>query len=235
MSKKLEIIAIDGPSGVGKSTVSKKIAARLGYTYLDTGAMYRAVGFHLKHQKVDLENVEAIAASLDNIKLCLLPSQNEASEAGIMLNMEDISDKIRTPEMSMLASRVSALSVVRTVLTRMQREIGLQERIVAEGRDVGTTVFPDAAYKYFLDGDIQVRSSRRVKQLRESGLDADKETILAMIRKRDKDDSERDISPLRKADDALLIDTTSITIEDVCDIILTDVLQQKTFESGKNL
>jgi cytidylate kinase len=226
MPKKRDIIALDGPSGVGKSTISRKIAAMLGYTYLDTGAMYRAVGLYMKLHKVDLKDSEAVAAGLKNISIQLLPPGNEVEDAGVILNGEEVSKAIRTPEMSMIASKVSAIPSVRNKLTEMQRKIGSQGRIVAEGRDVGTVVFPDAAHKFFLDADIHERARRRVRQLHLGGDDhVGEEETLEMISQRDRDDSERSMAPLRKAEDAHLIDTTGITIEDVCKRILGVVLQ----------
>ena len=254
MYRKKEIITLDGPSGVGKSTISRKIAATLGYTYLDTGAMYRAVGLHLKQMGVDIGDWSAVAANLDTLTIRLLPAGNELSDAGVLLNGVDVSnqirtpemsmlasrdefsdagvllngidvsDQIRTPEMSMLASRVSAIPAVRAKLTEMQRAIGSQGRLVAEGRDLGTVVFPNAAHKFFLDADIQERARRRVRQLRLHGSQADEKEILEMICQRDRDDSERSVAPLRKAEDAFLIDTTGITIEEVCTRILQRVL-----------
>lgn len=224
MPKKRDIIALDGPSGVGKSTISRIIAAALGYTYLDTGAMYRAVGLYLKLHGIDLEDSEAVAVGLKNISIQLLPNGNQANDTGVILNGEDVSKAIRTPEISMLASKVSAIPAVRYKLTEMQRKIGLQGRVVAEGRDVGTVVFPDAAYKFFLDADIHERARRRVRQLHVCGSQVEEEEILKMISRRDRDDSERSMAPLRKAEDALLIDTTGITINDVCERILQVVL-----------
>jgi CMP/dCMP kinase len=235
MLKKKEIITLDGPSGVGKSTISRRIAAALGYTYLDTGAMYRAVGLHLEQMGVDIGDMGAVAANLDTLSIRLLPARDEFSDAGVILNDVDISDRIRTPQMSMLASRVSAIPAVRTKLTEMQREIGSREMIVAEGRDVGTVVFPDAAYKFFLDADVQERARRRVRQLRLQGKPADEKETLEMIRQRDKDDSERSVAPLRKAEDALLIDTTGIAIEEVCAGILKKVLSGKPSKPGKSM
>ena len=235
MHKKKEIITLDGPSGVGKSTISRRIAAALGYTYLDTGAMYRAVGLHLEQMGVDIGDMNAVAANLDTLTIRLLPARSELGDTGVILNGVDISDRIRTPEMSMLASRVSAIPAVRTKLTEMQREIGAQERIVAEGRDVGTVVFPDAAYKFFLDADIQERARRRVRQLRLHGSHVDEKEILEMIRQRDKDDSERSVAPLRKAEDALLIDTTDGTIEEICAEILKKVLSGNQQKPGKSM
>jgi CMP/dCMP kinase len=221
--KKKEIVTLDGPSGVGKSTISRKIAAILGYSYLDTGAMYRAVGLYLQRHEVDIDNSEAVTTCLENISIRLLPAEKEEGETGVLLNNEEVSKKIRTPEMSMLASKVSALPEVRAKLTEMQREIAIQGKIVAEGRDIGTVVFPDAAHKFFLDADVEERARRRIRQLDLDGDRATEERILEMIRKRDRDDSERSVAPLKKADDALLIDTTCITIDEVCEKILQKI------------
>ena len=223
MPEKTNIITLDGPSGVGKSTISRRIAAQLGYTYLDTGAMYRAVGFYLKTQSVDIDNSENVATCLRDITLQLLPARDEISDAGVILNGRDISDRIRTPEISMLASRVSAIPAVRMKLTEMQRQIGAEGRVVAEGRDTGTVVFPEAAHKFFLDADIRERAHRRIRQMRLTGATVDEREVLAMIQKRDRDDSERSIAPLKKAEDALLIDTTGLTIEEVCSEILRNI------------
>ncbi|MDR3631940.1 MAG: (d)CMP kinase [Desulfocapsaceae bacterium] len=223
MPEKTNIITLDGPSGVGKSTISRRIAAQLGYTYLDTGAMYRAVGFYLKTQSVDIDNFENVSACLGDITIRLLPARDEISDAGVILNGRDISDRIRTPEISMLASRVSTIPAVRMKLTEMQRQIGAEGRVVAEGRDTGTVVFPEAAHKFFLDADIRERAHRRIRQMRLTGAAVDEREVFEMIQKRDRDDSERSIAPLKKAEDALLIDTTGLTIEEVCSEILHNI------------
>lgn len=215
MSEKQNIITIDGPAGVGKSTISRKIAAALDFTYLDTGAMYRGVAFFLHKKGVDTSSEEMVAAALEQLNLELLPAQDEHSEVGVLINGEDVSREIRTPEMSMAASKVSALGVVRQKLTSMQRAIGEQGKIVAEGRDTGTVVFPGAAYKFFLDAQPQERARRRVEQLREGGAEVDEQEILALTLERDKNDRERSIAPLRQADDAVVIDTTRLDIEEV--------------------
>lgn len=223
MSDKQDIITIDGPSGVGKSTVSRKVAAVKGFTYLDTGAMYRGVGLFLVRQQVDLNDVEAIAEKLTSLELLLLPATDEKSDVGVIVNGENISEAIRTPDMAMVASRVSAIPVVREVLTKMQREYGDTGRIVAEGRDTGTVVFPGAAYKFFLDADPEERAERRFRQLIENGVDADLNEILAMTIERDKNDRQRDIAPLKQAVDAMLIDTTSMNIDQVVVAILGEI------------
>lgn len=220
MSEKKNIITIDGPAGVGKSTVSRKVAAAIGFAYLDTGAMYRAVGFYLKRCGVDLEDQGNIEETLKQLDLKLIAAVNEQSDVGVLVNGEDVGAAIRTPEMAMLASRVSEVPVVRKILTEIQRGYGKKGRIVAEGRDTGTVVFPDAAYKFFLDAKPQERAKRRVEQLRRTGASADLPEILAMTVERDKNDRNRSIAPLKQAEDALLIDTTEISIEEVVARIL---------------
>jgi len=220
MSEKQSIITIDGPAGVGKSTVSRRVAAATGYTYLDTGAMYRGVGLFLQQEKVNLEDSEEIAKKLSQLDLELLPAQTETGDVGVKLNGVDVSRSIRTPEMAMVASKVSALFEVREFLTRMQREYGIRGRVVAEGRDTGTVVFPLASHKFFLDAEPAERSRRRCAQLQAKGQDADYETILSMTLERDKNDREREIAPLRQAADGVYIDTTQISIEEVVGKIL---------------
>ena len=209
------IITIDGPAGVGKSTISRKVAARYGYTYLDTGAMYRAVAWYLVQYGIDIDNSADVESVLDDITITLLPAKNEGDDVGVLLNGENISAQIRTPEISMIASTVSALPAVREKLTAMQRQIGAQGRVVAEGRDTGTVVFPEASNKFYLDARPEARAGRRALQLRERGETVDEEKLLEMTIARDKQDSEREIAPLKKADDAVLVDTTDLTADQV--------------------
>jgi len=220
MSDRLPIVTIDGPSGVGKSTISRKVAARLGFTYLDTGAMYRAVALKCQLQGVDTGNEEALQKLLDNIDMELIPAPDEGEEVQVLLDGVNVSDQIRTQEISMLASAVSALKPVREKLTKMQQEMGVTGNIVAEGRDTGTVVFPCAAWKIYLDATPEERTDRRVKQLRGRGQEADEKEILAQIIKRDRDDSERTIAPLRAAPDAVHIDSTHLAPEEVLQEIL---------------
>lgn len=215
MSDKQRIITIDGPAGVGKSSVSRKVAALAGFTYLDTGAMYRGVGLFLQEEKVDLTNEHEIEEKLNHLTLDLIPAEDELDDVGVCINGRDVSSIIRSPEMSMIASKVSAQPVVRRMLTTLQREIGVKGCIVAEGRDTGTVVFPLAAYKFFLDAKPEERARRRYAQLKVKGESADYDEILEMTLIRDKNDSERQIAPLKQAEDAVRIDTTAISIDDV--------------------
>ncbi len=217
------VITIDGPSGVGKSTVSRTIAVETGRTYLDTGAMYRGVAFYFLHLDFDFDDEERIKRQLHSITLELLSPQSATSDVGVLLNGEDISSRIRTPELSMAASKISALASVRSFLTKMQRNIGKKGGIVAEGRDMGTVVFPDAEYKYFLDATAEERCQRRARQLRQKGGIVNETVLLQQIIQRDKNDSERAVAPLKKADDAVYLDTTTLSLQEVCDRILADV------------
>ncbi|MBU1568637.1 MAG: (d)CMP kinase [Proteobacteria bacterium] len=223
MSKK-NIITIDGPSGVGKSTVSRKVAAATGFTYLDTGAMYRAVGLYLKRYGVDLDSKEDIASAMNTLDLLLIPAVNDQSDVGVFINGEDVSNTIRTPEMAMIASHVSAVPLVREILTEIQRGYGGKGKIVAEGRDIGTVVFPDALHKFFLDATPEERARRRVEQLQKNGVVANLQQILKQTLERDKNDRNRAVAPLRQAEDALLIDTTEITLEAVVLRILGEIV-----------
>ncbi len=214
------IITIDGPSGVGKSSVSRKIAAATGFTYLDTGAMYRGVGWYFLHRHVSFDDIKAMAARLKELHLDLLPAADELSDVGVLVNGENISAAIRTPEMAMVASKVSAIPLVREILTDIQRSYGEKGKIVAEGRDTGTVVFPQAAHKFFLDALPGERAGRRYRQLQARGMAADFNQILSMTLERDKNDSERAVAPLLQAPDAHRIDTTGITVDQVVEKIL---------------
>ncbi len=221
-----QIVTIDGPSGVGKSTVSRAVAARLGYTYLDTGAMYRAVAWKCRQEGVSPDDEQGVARLLDDLDIRLLPPEREGDDVRVLVDGRDVSREIRTPEMAMAASRVSALGVVRQRLTRMQQEMGAAGRIVAEGRDTGTVVFPRAAWKFFLDAAPGERARRRAEQLRQRGQEVDEEEILAQIIQRDRDDRQRTIAPLRAAPDAIHIDTTNLDLDQVVDLILSHIRQK---------
>jgi cytidylate kinase len=227
MCEKQELVTIDGPSGVGKSTVSKKVAAILGYTYLDTGAMYRGAGYFLKAEGVDLKNAEETRNALSRLELQLVLPGPDKDDVGVIVNGRDVSEEVRSPDMAMVASKVSAIPIVRQILTDLQKSYGKTGKIVAEGRDMGTVVFPQAAYKFFLDARPEVRAARRVRQLQLRGVEADYLEILEMTRLRDKNDSEREIAPLKCAADAIRVDTTEMTLEEVVAAIIGAVREKQ--------
>lgn len=206
------IIAIDGPSGSGKSTVAKLLASRLGYMYIDTGAMYRAVALQAKRDSVDINDSSALNRLCNNVKLEFVPDNGGLRT---ILNGEDVSEAIRTPEMSMAASDISARKEVREALLVLQRRMGEKGGVVLEGRDVGTVIFPNAEAKFFLDASLEERGKRRYKELAAKGMDVTLEQTIEDVRKRDDNDSSREIAPLKKADDAVVVDSTGLGIEEV--------------------
>jgi CMP/dCMP kinase len=212
---KQRIVTIDGPSGGGKSTVSRVLAAKLHFTYLDTGAMYRAVAHQCQEKGIDPDDNRQLERLLTSLRIELLPPEPGGDDVRVLVDGREVGDQLRTPEMGMLASRVSALPLVRKTLTRMQQEIGAGGRIVAEGRDTGTVVFPEAAWKFFLDASPEVRAHRRAAQMRSKGEEVDEQQLLAQIIQRDKDDRERAIAPLKAAPDAQTIDSTGLPAEEV--------------------
>jgi len=229
MAEKKNIVTIDGPSGAGKSTISKLLAARLRYTYLDTGAMYRVVGLQVLRGGLDLEDLgarEKLASLLAALDMTLAPGE-EGKETRAFLDGEDVSAAIRTPEMAMVASRVSAQAEVRKKLTEMQRTIGNNGAIVAEGRDMGTIVFPDAMHKFFLDASPMERAKRRQKQLAENGRKIEYQELLAQIQKRDEDDSNRALAPLQPAEDAVIIDSSEMNIDEVVSFMLAAINEKQ--------
>ena len=213
---RLNIITIDGPAGAGKSTVSKELARRLGYTYLDTGAMYRAVAWAAGQKGVDVGDEKALSELCNDLKLGFQGDR-------ILVNGQDVSSFIRTPEMDGLSSAVSRVAVVREYLTGMQRELGRQGRLVAEGRDMGTVVFPKAAHKFFLSATAGERAKRRKMQMENQGEEVAYEEILAQIEARDLADSTRSIAPLQAAPDCIVIDSSDLTVEDVLEKIVTEM------------
>ena len=203
-----KIIAVDGPAGAGKSTVSKIVAARLGYTYIDTGAMYRAVALKVFQSG---KSVEDVTQDID-IKL--------DGAARVFLDGREVTKEIRTPEVSRGASDVAKVGFVRKKLTELQREMAAQGSVIMDGRDIGTQVLPNADLKIFLTATVEERARRRFEELKAKNFDADFDKIKKEISLRDKQDSEREIAPLAQAEDALLLDSTSLTIEQVVEKIL---------------
>ena len=219
--KKGLIITIDGPSGVGKSTVAKSVAKHLGLTYLDTGAMYRAIALQVKRNPLNIDNEEELSSLLGNTDIKVV--NNEDNVLIITLNNEDITGKIRSPEISQLSSDVATKSLVRKKLVEIQREIGLNGNIVVEGRDMGTYVFPDADFKFYLDATIEERAKRRKNQLIETGHNIGEDKMINEIELRDKQDKERLESPLHPAPNAVIIDTTNLIADEVTNRIIAEV------------
>lgn len=204
-------IAIDGPSGAGKSTIAKALASSLGFIYVDTGAIYRTVGLYMYRIGVSTEDAAGIEAHLCEVH----PELRHADGVQKMfLNGEDVTDKIRTPIISKYASVVSAVPAVRAFLFRMQRDLADTHNVIMDGRDIGTVILPEAQVKIFLTASAEARADRRVKQLAEKGETCDYAEILAAIRERDARDSGRDIAPLKAADDAVLLDTSELNLEE---------------------
>jgi len=218
---KLSVVTIDGPAGVGKSSVSREVAAALGYNYLDTGAMYRAVAVFAHDAGIADTDSEAMAHALTDLRLTF--TLGKAGSARVFVNGLDVTDRLRLPEMSLASSRVSALPPVRQKLGAMQREIGEAGRVVAEGRDMGTVVFPTAAHKFFLDAKPEIRARRRALQLQAIDRQVDEEEILRQIIQRDRQDSERRIAKLRPAATAIIIDTGDKTQAEVVRMIVDQV------------
>jgi cytidylate kinase len=206
------IVTIDGPVGTGKSTIGRLLARKKRLTYLDTGAMYRVVALEAQKKGVDSGDEKLLQELCSHVEIFF---KQEGDGQRVFSYGRDVTDEIRTPEISMLASRVSAVKTVREALVKLQREIGKKGGIVVEGRDAGTVIFPNARFKFYLDATLEVRAKRRYKELVEKNIKVDYIDILQDIEKRDSDDSSRDISPLKPAAAAAVIDTTEMTIEDV--------------------
>ena len=222
------IVAIDGNSGCGKSTTAKAVAKALGYIYIDTGAMYRAVTLYFIRNNVDFKKPEAVAVALPNVQISFkFNPELERNEA--YLNNENVEAEIRGMEVSNLVSPVSEISAVRRKLVEQQREMGLKKGIVMDGRDIGTVVFPQAELKIFMSANLETRAKRRKLELEEKGKDVAIEDVLANLSNRDRIDSSRADSPLKKAEDAYEIDTSEITIDQQVELVLKHVksVQQK--------
>jgi cytidylate kinase len=214
------IIAIDGPSGAGKSTLAKRLARELGFIYLDTGAMYRALALKVLRQGVDLADDARLARLVESTEIDL---QEDNGTLEVLLDGINVAHEIRTPEVSQMASKVSALKVVRARMLALQRGMGQRGNVVAEGRDIGTVVFPNAEVKIFLEASAEERARRRCAELRAAGRPADLQETLREMEERDKRDSERDLAPLRMADDAFRIDSSNATADAVAAKVLAKI------------
>ena len=224
MKKNGLVIAIDGPSGAGKSTTARRLAERLGYIYIDTGAMYRAIGWKAKREGIDQADEAGLADLCGRTEVTIKKDNNDPrfSVDGI-----DVTGELRTPEMGMMASAVSRSPAVRARLLTLQRELGRGGGVVMDGRDIGTVVFPDADVKFYLEASAGERGRRRYLELKAKGMDVDRAQITKEIEERDRQDSGRALAPLKKADDALLIDSSSMSIDDVLDRMLSEIEKAK--------
>ena len=214
-------IAIDGPSGAGKSTISRKAAEMFGFIYVDTGAIYRTIGLAAKTHGVSLDDKRSVISMLPKLKIEL--KYNDAGEQHMYLDGRDVSRDIRLPEVSMLASKVSAVPEVRAFLVDMQRDMAKRYDVIMDGRDIGTVILPDADLKIFLTADVNDRARRRYEELCAKGIEKPFEEVLAEMKQRDEQDTERAAAPLKAADDAVMLDTSGNTLEEsvaeVCRLI----------------
>lgn len=210
-------IAIDGPAGAGKSTIAKMVAKQLGFVYVDTGAMFRSMALYMLRNQVNLEDVEAVRTACGQITITITYVNGEQQ---VILNGENVSGLIRTEEVGNTASRIAVYEPVRTKLLELQRELARKENVIMDGRDIGTAVLPEAQTKIYLTASSAERARRRVAQLSENGVTADFAEVEADIKKRDEQDMNREIAPLRQAEDATLIDSSDMSVEEVVAAII---------------
>ena len=222
MNKKQYAVAIDGPSGAGKSTLARAAAERLGILYVDTGAIYRTIGLYVQRRGIDPKDTAAVLAALPDIRIGM--DHDADGMQRMLLNGEDVTADIRLPEISMYASAVSAIQGVRDFLMEMQRSLARERSVIMDGRDIGTVVLPDADVKIFLYADVEVRAKRRELELRQRGTPKPYEEVLREMEERDYNDTHRAAAPLRSADDAIMVDTSSMDF-DASLALLLDVIR----------
>ena len=222
MNERRYAVAVDGPSGAGKSTLAKAAAERLGILYVDTGAIYRTIGLYVQRRGIDPQDTSAVLAALPDIHIAMEHDGDGLQR--MLLNGEDVSADIRLPEISMYASAVSAIQGVRDFLMEMQRSLARAHSVIMDGRDIGTVVLPDADVKIFLYADVEVRAKRRELELRQRGTPKPYEEVLREMEERDYNDTHRAAAPLRAADDAIMVDTSSMDF-DASLALLLDVIR----------
>lgn len=218
-------VAIDGPAGAGKSTIARTAAKNLGYIYVDTGALYRAVGVYSLRHGFDTKNADTVASTLPDIQVEL---KFLGDIQHVFLNGEDVSEEIRTPDASMAASDVSAVPAVRQFLFDLQQDIAKQNNCIMDGRDIGTVVLPDAQVKIFLTASPEARAQRRYKELQEKGASDTYEAVLADLKQRDYNDSHRAVAPLKPAEDSVLVDTTALNLEKSVEKVISVIRNKMT-------
>ncbi len=227
MKSKEPVITIDGASGTGKGTVSQLLAARLGWNFLDSGALYRVLAIAAQKHSVALDNEKALEVLGEHLDVQFIANPDKSPQ--IILESEDITNTIRTEVVGNMASMVAALPAVRASLLSRQRAFRESPGLVTDGRDMGTVVFPNAEHKFFLTASPEIRAERRYKQLKEQGLDVNLGSLLEELRQRDKRDSERAIAPLKPAEDAIIIDTDYLPVVQVVEKILEEISRKKAF------
>lgn len=217
-------IAIDGPSGAGKSTLARRAAKEFGFLYVDTGAIYRTLGLAAHRRGIDCHDEAAVSAILPELDIHM--AYNDAGEQCMYLDGEDVSAAIRAPEISICASDVSSLPAVRAFLLDMQRKTARESSVIMDGRDIGTVVLPDAELKIYLTASAEARAERRFKELQAKGVETDFDAVLKDIEYRDYQDTHREIAPLRRAEDAVLLDTSSIGLEESCERLYATIREK---------
>jgi len=210
-------VAIDGPAGAGKSTVARKVAEKLGYIYVDTGAMYRTVTLKAIRAGADMDNAQALADIAGRVDIRLVP---EPGGQKVFMDGEDVTDPIRAQDVTRLVSQVAAVPDIRDVLVRLQQDIARERGVVMDGRDIGTNVLPDAEVKVYMTASVRIRAERRWKELKDKEPNVTVESLMEAITERDKSDSERAAAPLRQAEDAVLLDTSEMTADEAADRIV---------------
>jgi cytidylate kinase len=218
------IVAIDGPSAAGKSTAGTRVAKRLGYLYIESGAFYRALAWKAREQGIDPSDNGGLQRLSGT---AVIEVVRRPDGARILVDQRDVTDALRTPEMSRIAAQIASNPLVREPMLRLQRTLAKDGGVVMEGRDIGTVVFPDADVKFYLDADTRVRGERRYKELRAKGMDVDLQTTIDEIVARDRKDMTREVAPLRKADDAIAVDSTGLTLDEVVDTMVAAVERRR--------
>ena len=218
------VVAIDGPAGTGKGTITSLISKEMGLVNIDTGATYRCVALYAIRNNIKLEETEKIIASLENIKIDM---KNENGEQKVFLNGEDVSKEIRSKEVTLIVSQVSSIKEVRYKMVEIQRNLAKGKNVIMEGRDITTVVFPNADVKIYMDAEEKERAKRRYKELQEKGIEMSYEEVLKNIRARDKNDREKEVGALKIAEDAIYLDTTNLSIEEVKNKVKEIILSKK--------
>ena len=214
------IIAIDGPAGSGKGTITKRVANKIGFLRLDTGALYRCLTLEVIRNKIEINDIQKMVDIVRNMKIEFVPNEDMNELDYVFLNKENVTKEIRSNEVNNIISVISSIKEVRNEMLHIQREIAKEKDTIMEGRDIGTVIFPNADLKIYLNADIEERARRRYKENIEKGITTNYEEVLQILKNRDKIDMEREVAPLKKAEDAIEIDSTNMSIEEVVDKVV---------------